>query len=58
MWSILIILIVSLAAAGLAVWMPKGISSSCGFSCSCCTRCDEMMRKLSTDKTPAEKKET
>jgi hypothetical protein len=60
MWPILIILIVSLAAAGLAVWMrgETASGSSCGFSCGCCTRCDELMRKLSADKTPAEKKET
>jgi hypothetical protein len=58
MTDLLVILIVSLAAAGLAWWMRKetGPDSSCGSSCSCCTKCDELMSKLSDKKTSADEK--
>jgi hypothetical protein len=53
--QIIVILIISLAAAGLAWWMRKetGSDSSCGSSCGCCSKCDELMRKWAEKKAVA-----
>lgn len=57
--QILIIIIISLAAAGLAVWMQRETSgkSSCGSSCGGCTKCDEPISKLSKEQTSSQRKE-
>jgi hypothetical protein len=51
--QIIVILIISLAAAGLAWWMRKETKggSSCGSSCGCCKGCDELMKKISEKET-------
>lgn len=58
MTDLLVILIIGLAAAGLAWWMRKETKggSSCGSSCACCSKCDELMQKLSKEKTSATEK--